>query len=100
MQLGEKARKFFRPAEKVNRSTKPCRLGGHLVKTKILTEVHCSLFKIDLAWGEKNDLWCLFSYLKSYVPIGLIELLKLYIIIKAFYNLSVITDTGLILSLH
>ena len=45
LQPGEIAREFFNPAEKVTRSAKPCRLGGHLVKTKILTEAHYSLFK-------------------------------------------------------
>ena len=54
LQPGEIARKFFGPVEKVNRLAKPCCLAGHLVKTKILTEAHCSLFKIDSACGEKN----------------------------------------------
>ena len=47
-------REFFSPGEKVTGSAKPCRLRGHLVKTKLLTEAHCSLFKIDLTCGEKN----------------------------------------------
>ena len=47
-----------------------CRLAGHLVKTKILSEPHCSLFKTDSACGEKKYP---FSYLKSNVRIGLIE---------------------------
>ena len=54
IQLGEKAREFFGPVERVTRSAKTCRLAGHLVKTKIVTEAHCSLFKIDSACGEKN----------------------------------------------
>ena len=54
LQSREIARKFFGPVEKVTRSAKPCCLTGHLVKTKILTEDHCSLFKIDSACGEKN----------------------------------------------
>ena len=52
LQSGEIARGFFRPLEKVTRWAKSCRLGGHLVKTKILTEAHCSLFKIDLTCGK------------------------------------------------
>ena len=54
LELGKTASEFFSPEEEVTRSAKPCCLGGHLVKTKILTEAHCSLFKIDLACGDKN----------------------------------------------
>ena len=54
LQPGGLARRFFGPVEKVTRSAKPCCLAGHLVKTKILTEAHCSLFKTDSACGEKN----------------------------------------------
>ena len=54
LQPGKIAREFFGPVEKVTRSAKPCRLAGHLVKTKILTEAHCSLFKIYSACGEKK----------------------------------------------
>ena len=54
LQPGETAREFFGPVEKVTRSAKPCHLAGHLVKTKILTEAHCSLFKIDSICAEKN----------------------------------------------
>ena len=83
LQSGEIAREFFRPLEKVTRWAKSYRLGGHLVKTKILTEAHCSLFKID--WPVvKKDLWYRSSNLKIYILTGSIELLKLYIIIKTF----------------
>ena len=54
LQLGGIAREFFGPVEKVTRSAKPCHLAGHLVKTKILTEAHCSLFKRDSICDEKN----------------------------------------------
>ena len=54
LQPGGIARKFFGSVEKVTRSAKPCCLAGHLLKTKILTEVHCYLFKSDSVCGEKN----------------------------------------------
>ena len=53
LQPPEITKEFFGSLEKVTRSGKSCPLACHLVKTKVLSEACCSLFKIDLACGEK-----------------------------------------------
>lgn len=52
LQPAEISSKFFRLAAKVIRSTKPCRIGVHIVKAKAVAMAHCSLFKIDLTCSK------------------------------------------------
>ena len=68
----EIARAFLSPAEEVTRSVKPCRLGGHLVKSNL-------------------DLWCPFNYLKS-DPTGLIELLLREFYSRELFNITFTPD--------
>ena len=83
----EIAREFLSPAEEVTRSVKPCRLGCHLVKTKILTEVYSSYLKKIWSLISKIDLWCPFNYLKS-DPTGLIELLLHEFYSRGWFNIT------------